>query len=816
MQTTILLTVPAGSRFSDMAGAYRDLIHAFRQLIRRPGHTFAIVMCLAVGLTVSIGILSVVTSLLYGDQPGIRDRRHLVQIQLRYEQDGRPLSTRTFSVDEFAILRGAAPALGSLAAEGKRAVAVNTKDGPIAVLGAFVTGNYFELLGTSAHSGRLLAPEDERPEAPPVAVVSEHFWRTRLEGASEAIGKPILLAGQSFTVVGVAPQGFGGLQPQIGGDEAHSLQVWIPLQHGSSWPAAPTLWLGRVVGRIRSGHTVDQARAHLAIPAARLAAQFPSTRANASFALSPYGFSPDMTPVDILLKMAAILSMPLMVFAIGCANVTNLQLARAAERARELAVRLSFGASRRQLIRLLTLETLFPAVAAVGTSIVLTRVILRYSEAFLTIQTSINWMVAAFSFALMMAVTFLTGLVPAWLVLRRPAALGLKQTARAGGLGLSRLRSVLVVGQVALSILLLCGAGFVMRLVRSMNIEVPAVLRSQTVAYFDPEQIGVAEVEASGFANELLARVTADARVVDASISRTADRMVGTSNGKRLAAEVTEMTPSWLYVMDLPVLTGRPLTSADNQNVGLISARLAASIAPGESPLGRILQIDDGPGIQRRIEIIGVVADNPTELSLQGAPPVPAVYVALSRNFAGPFILRIRRQSADSVAAVSADLRNVVRAVDARLPWVELKSGEEVYLGDAPGFRYLGLSVGTLGLLGLALAATGLYAFMSYVVLLRRREIGVRMAIGADPRQIMRMMVWQALRLVLSGGGIGLALAIPLAFGLRAIFVGRISVLDPAALLPPFALLLVAALLASGLPARRASTTDPINTLREE
>src|SRR5262249_51078041 len=154
------------------------------------------------------------------------------------------------------------------------------------------------------------------------------------------------------------------------------------------------------------------------------------------------GLPPSVTPFDILLVISASLSMPLTVFAISCANVTNLQLARAAERARELAVRLSFGASRRQLIRLLTCETLFPAAAAVGTSIVLTVVILRFSESFLRVPVSIEWQVAAFSFALMMAVTFFTGLVPAWLVLRGPA-LRLKQTAQAGGLSLSRLRSAL-------------------------------------------------------------------------------------------------------------------------------------------------------------------------------------------------------------------------------------------------------------------------------------------------------------------------------------------------------------------------------------
>jgi len=328
-------------------------------------------------------------------------------------------------------------------------------------------------------------------------------------------------------------------------------------------------------------------------------------------------------------------------------------------------------------------------------------------------------------------------------------------------------------------------------------------------------QIGVAEADASAFANELLSRAQSDPRVLEASISRTGNRIIGFPGGEKRSTEVTEPTPEWFKVMDVPVLTGRPLTNADSPTVGLISARLADSIAPGESPLGRILQIDEEPGIQRRIEIVGVVADNPTQPMLQETRPGPVVYVPLPRNFSSSFTLRIRTRSADSVAAVSADLRSMVRAVDPRLPWLSLRSGEDVYLGDLPAFRYLGLVIGALGMLGLALAAMGLYAVMSYVVLLRRREIGVRLAIGAAPRQILTMVVSQALRLVLIGAGIGLAVAIPLAFGLRAAFIGRISPLDPVALLPPFLVLIIVGLLASALPAKRASATDALNTLRE-
>jgi len=307
--------------------------------------------------------------------------------------------------------------------------------------------------------------------------------------------------------------------------------------------------------------------------------------------------------------------------------------------------------------------------------------------------------------------------------------------------------------------------------------------------------------------------------VIATSISQSGSlryRETNSAAGTTRFTAVVAMTPSWLDVMDLPILTGRRLTEADDQRVGLVSARLADSIAPNGSPLGRTLQVEDDSGMPRSIEIVGVVADNPTGPMQIGARPSPVVYVALPRNFSGPFTLRIRTQSPDSIAAVSADLRNLVREVAPLLPWLTMRRGEESYLSGASGLRNLALSIAGLGLLALTLAATGLYAVMSYAVSLRRREIGIRVAVGAEPRQIVTMMVRQALRLVLAGGAIGLGLAVPLAFGLRPVFVGTISPLDPVAFLPPFALLIVVALIAAAVPARRASSIDPINTLREE
>jgi predicted permease len=799
-----------------------DLIHALRSLIRRPGHTIMVILCLAAGLTVSIATFSFLMSFLYGDQPGITNRLEMVRVYLSYEVQGRHVSARTLSLEDYRVLRDSGPALGSIAVEGESKMAAIGNHGPLAIGGAFVSGNYFEVLGTSPHVGRLLTPQDERPEAPPVIVVSEYFWRTQLDGKPDAIGEQILLAGRPFTVVGVGPPRFHGRYPgELGEDESYGLQVWIPVQHVESWPGVPAQsedWLNGL-GRLRNRSTAGDAQAQLAVPAAHLAAAYPATRANASVIVRTGGLGLNDTLFEIFLAFGAVLSIPLTVFAIGCANVANLQLARAAERARELAVRLSLGASRWQLIRLLTLETMALAASAVAVSCVATMTIFQFSVYVLPITASIDWRAAAFSFVLLMTVTFATGLLPAWLVLRRPGAAGLKQNAQAGGLGHSRLRSSLVIAQVALSLVMLCAAGVLLRTVRTMQLEAPAILRSQIVADFDPAQAGSGSVEAWQLADQLVERLKTDSRVAAAAISRRGSfnyRDTGRNDGLMRFTALLEITPQWLEVMDLPMRAGRKLTAADDQRVALVSAALADSIAPKTSPLGRMLQVEDSSGNQRLIEIVGVVEDNPTRPMQIGQHPPPIVYVALPRDFSGPFTLRIRTQSSELVPVVSAAFREIVRDVNPRLAWISMRGGKDSYLSDAPTLRYLALAIAALGILALLLAASGLYAVMSYVVSLRRREIGIRVAIGAEPRQIMTMMVRQAFRLVLTGGAIGLGLAIPGAFVLRAVFVGTVSPLDPVAFVPPFALLMIVAFAAAAMPARRASSIDPIHTLRED
>jgi putative ABC transport system permease protein len=245
----------------------------------------------------------------------------------------------------------------------------------------------------------------------------------------------------------------------------------------------------------------------------------------------------------------------------------------------------------------------------------------------------------------------------------------------------------------------------------------------------------------------------------------------------------------------------------------MVSARMAESIAPDGSPLGKLLEVNDGTPTPRQLEVVGVVADNRTRPMQIGTRPAPVIYVPFRAASTSSFTLHVR---ANNFETVSTALRSVARDVEPRLPWLSLRRAEEIYAQDAGGVGIMAMSLGGLGMIGLLLSAAGLYAVMAYLVLLRHHEIGVRLAVGADPRNIITMVMKQAFSLVLIGAVIGLSLAILLAFALRPVFVGTVTPLDPVALGPPVVLLTLSALLAAILPARRASKVDPIETLRHD
>lgn len=820
---------PSGRLLSAVTG---DVKYAWRQLIRRPTHTLAVVLCLVVGLVVSIGTFSVIQSLDDGDRPGVRDARSMTRFYLKYDSADRfgspgprHVTSDELSVNEFGLWNGrglpATSVFSAIGAEGQANVTVTGNHGPVATVGAFASGDFFEVLGTErGAAGRLLQPSDDDPNAPAVAVVTDHFWRTHLDARPDAIGRPILVTGMSFTVVGVAPprfHGIYGLEP--GEDDGHGVQVWIPLAMAPRWQALPTAdqpWL-TPVGRLKPKAIRAQAELELALPSSRIAAAWPEERGHAALHLRSPSFGPDTTPGEMLVAIFMVMLLPLTILGIGCANVANLQLARVAERSRELAVRLSLGASRGQLIRLLTFETLARAFAAAAISLGLVQALMRYFQPYFPLTLRIDVRISLFAIALAVLVSLGTGLVPAWVVLRRTAAGQLKQSAQSGGLGHSRMRAALIVTQVALSLALLTTATLIVRTLEGMKASAPPALREQIVASFNPGTTGMTPAEGRRFADTLAERAAADGRVLGVALSWTTTVDLGTpkiSQDGRVTiqgADFIGVSPSWFDVMDVKLLTGRRLTDADDAHAALLSARAAEMVAPNGSALGEVINLQLDPKTTRQVRVVGIVADNPT--SPRMSRPAPVIYTVLPPTFNGTFVLHVRTLTPD---AVGADLNKLVTSIDKRITWTNLRRGDMRFEDASKEVGVVALAIAASGTVALILSATGLFAVMSYIVMLRRREIGVRLAIGADPARIVALVMRQAIKLVAIGAAAGMSIAIPIAFLMRAQFSITVKPLDPMNFTPALALLFVVGALAAALPSLRASRVDPISTLRQD
>lgn len=803
-----------------------DLKYSIRQVLRRPAYTAVVVACLVVGLVASVGMVSFIVSIFYGDMPGIAARRQLLRINLSYDRaanyetmsDGKRVVAEPLSYSDFAAVKDltTTPALDVVGAEGSLRVTAMGNHGPVAVSGAFASGNFFRVLRTVPAAGRLFAPSDDAADAPPVAIVTDYFWRTHLDGRADAIGKPILISGLSFTVIGIAPARFHGMRTiDIGQDDSNGVQVWVPMAQAPQWPvrmplAEPSL---STVARLKPGATIRDAEGQLAVAAARISAANPELRANTSAVIRTMGLGPTSS-FQIILLVAAMLALPMIVLAIGCANVANLQLARAAEQSRELAVRLALGATRAQLARLLTIETLARVAAAVAISLVLVFAIMRGIAPLFPVYLTVDWRVVIFAVGLAVVVALATGLMPAWLVLRNTAAGELKQSGRDGSLGHSRLRNSLVVSQVALSLTLLVLCGLFFRTAEAMISDAPPSLREQMVASFNPAELRMSPAAARTFADTVASRIGHDQRVSATALS--------TEDGARFGlpalpvasdkfAVAVGITPSWLDVMQMPVLTGRRLTSNDDGSVALISEYAADLIAPNASPLGMMVRVEGQNAAERQVRVVGVVADRPTRPTVDR--PDPAIYTILPNEVSGAFTLRVRSANPE---ALRSDLMTIINDVDPRIAWASIRRGDMAFQDDAQEMQYAIAGSGLAAVVALVLSATGLYAVMSYLVQLRRREIGVRIAIGAQPTRIVAMILRHAFRLVGIGVACGLVLSVPMALLMRANFVAKVTALDPAVFVPTAALLLVVGAIASIVPSLRASRVDPMTTLRQD
>jgi predicted permease len=862
---------------------WRDMRFGMRMLLKSKGFTLVAVLSLALGIGANTALFSVVDAVLLKTLP-VPEPERLVLFEW---QAGRPFRVNgmsgtshvpgppdikalsLFRYEVFEKMREAQAADGPLSdffafAPLPELTAVMNQQAEL-IGGQAVSGGYYAGLKVQPILGRGITDEDDKPGAPPVAVLSHQFWQDRFASSPGVIAQPLKLNKQSFTIIGVMPPAFTGTS-QVDYHPAVTVPLACePLLRGENsllgTGKEPGPWWLNLMGRLKPGATYEQARDSLngVFQAEALAVMPPPRKANQPAQLDPKDYprlivesgSRGMldrrrayTPTIYGLFIVVAL-----VLLIACANVANLLLARAALRNAEINVRLAVGAGRWRLVRQLLTESVLLAALGGAVGVLFAfwgkGVILALTDKdakFLPsgVDISLNWRVLAFTLAVSLLTGVLFGLAPAWRATSLDLATSLKQSRRTTG-AVSRLSKGLIVAQVALSLLLLVGAGlFIRTLYNLQHVNLGFNQENLLVFTLQPEQSGYKDERLLQFYQQLFARLDHLPGVRAATFAKVP--LIADDNwffGIFLPGE-TEMTvgdrhitnrqavrENYLATMEIPLLLGRGFTAQDDQSapkVAIVSQTFARQFFANQDVLGKHVTIIYG---KRDVEIIGVVAD--TKYMSQREEIKPLLYTPWRQEGDAIGEMHFALRTAGEPTALAATIRQVVREMDSNLPVTELGTQTARSQATLGRERVSARLLSFFGGLALLLAAIGLSGVLAYSVAQRTNEIGIRMALGAQTANVLRLVVWQGMRLVL----IGLAVGTLAGYGLKRLLASQyfaedtwqremaeqlygVTVTDPLTLVVIATVLSLVALVACWLPARRAAQVDPLEALRYE
>jgi putative ABC transport system permease protein len=796
-----------------------DVRQTLRALRRSPGHVTVVSLCLGVGIAVSTTTFSIMNAFTDGELPGVHDRAGLRRLHLNGGNS---------SVEDYETMREGSPSFAGIAADGTGLFAMRVEGrGAVNVGGAFVSGNYFEVIGTRAHFGRLLHPSDDRPDAPIAVVLSHGFWNAQLGAPADIVGKTIVIGGRNAVVTGVAEQGFRGLRASEA-NEGSGFAVYVPLAHAPGWPGGRPpgqRWLN-VYGRLNVPMDRERLEAELLPLAARVEAGNPEPRRNPRINVTDPWTTPAITTMEVWFLYVALLAAPLTVLAIGCANVANLQLVRASMRTRELTVRASIGAARGQLIRLLTFEAIFLAIGAFGISALGIWLLLRVAASVIPMPVHLDMRVMVFSLGVALLVIAATGVLPGLISTRSDASAHLRTAGRSMASGNSRLRRGLVVAQVTLCFLLLLSAGVFTRglYVISGNVPPHAAQTLIVPMRFDVlSRYGPAERRA--FLDLFDSRMRADSRVraIGYSASGVFSGGIlrfwrdGDPPGPGQIAAILKADEAYFKVMGIGVLRGRGLTSADaaGASAAMVNEAFVKKFELAEPAVGQSLRISllrdalnrEEDSAPRHVSIVGVVSSLASDASDDG----PKVFLPMpsSPDYISAWI------SADNATALADEIRRTITDLDPELAAPSVRTLAEHFADTAGPMAMIARTAGGLGIVALLLAVSGLYSVIAFFVALRTNEFGIRLALGARSADIVRLVISQALRLAALGLAAGAILGAPLLWALDANF-SFTQPFDPVVILPTGLLLALTALFAAWVPARRAASIQASEALRAD
>jgi len=695
------------------------------------------------------------------------------------------------------------------------------------VQGQLVSGNYFSLLGVNAELGRTISPGDDQLGSPRFAVVLGHsFWQRQLEGDPGVVGRTLVLNGAVFTVVGVAPPGFTGLVVATEPDFWAPLATQAQFTHDKGRIADRNGYWLIVGGRLGPGADKVKAQAEMHVLAHQLELDYPDSNKNMDAMVYPATLVPGPYRGYVRAFTGMLLAVFALVLMIACANAASLLLARATGRAREMAIRSALGAGRGRLIRQMLIESLLlssiAGLAGVGLAWWMSRLLLGLKPASLpiTLDVPLDWRVVLFTVLVSLATGLIFGLVPALRSARVDASPLLKEETQTAGLRKSKLRSLLLIGEIATCVVLLTGATLCVRsLMHANSIDPGFDTQHIAVATLDPGSLGYSSEKVTGFYHGLMDRVLALPGVTAASYANhlplgtsreqtSAGRHLG-PDSEHATVDVFRVDPGYFSTMGITLMRGRDFTQRESDSpqpdVVIVNEVLARELWPGQDPIGKRIALG---GEKTTSEVIGMVKAG--KYRTLGEGPVAAVF----RGTLPPERTLVIRTSGDARALLE-ETRRAVQTVDPLMAATGLQTIEDYMALPFFPARATGLLLGASGVLAAVLTAIGLFGVIAYVVSQRTHEIGVRMALGARDTDVLRLVMRQGLFVTLAGLSIGLVGAIAGARLLAPLLYG-IGANDPATLAGVALGVTVVAMLACYVPARRAMQVDPAVALRYE
>ena len=816
-----------------MDSLIKDIRYAVRALRQRPGFVAIAVITLALGIGANTAIFSLVNTVLLRSLP-VERPGEIVSVAVRGKDD----SFSAFSHPNYIDFRDRNDVLSGLLLYRFVPLSLSRDGQNERVWGYLVSGNYFDVLGVKPVQGRTFLPEEDKtPLSHPVVVLSYDSWQRRFGGDPNLIGRDVLINNRQFRVIGVAPQPFKGTEV------VYTPEMWLPAAM-MEWAEPGATWLNDRgsknffgVGRLKPGIDSQQAEASLNLLGQQLGKEYPDTNEGQLIKVGPTGFIlPDLRGAIVSFTWVMMAAVGL-VLLVTCTNLAGLMLARATDRRREIAIRLAMGASRMRLIRQLLTESILLSfvggVAGVFLALWILKILLALRPPIdfpLAIDVEVDWRVLLFSLGVSIVAGVIFGLAPSLQATRPNITTTLKDTAAQGGAARTRLRSVLVVAQIAISLVVLIAAGLVVRTLQQLQTMNPGFDPNNALTMsFDLGLQGYDEARGQQFYRQLTERVQSLPGVESVTIANYLPLSLNFNSGNVYVegkpvergenaplAMVGSVGSGYFKTMATPILQGREFNEQDqaqSEKVAIVNEtfvrRLMPELQNASEAVGKRFSFG-GPDRPLR-RIVGVAKDG--KYFNIAEDPRSFVWSPMSQDYSSNGILLVRAKG--NPESLFGPVRGQVQSLDPNMPLFEVKTlNVHMKLALFPS-KVAASVLGVFGLVALMLAAIGVYGITSYAVAQRTHEIGIRLALGAQLSDVLKLVIRQGFILTIIGAGIGLLGAFLATRAITSVLYG-VSATDPLTFVFVSGLLIVVALIASYVPARRATKVEPLVALRNE